>query len=40
MKAYLEIVELKKDIITTSGVEEECCDMGCPTDSDQMAGDY
>ena len=39
MKAYLEIVELKNDIITTS-VEEECCDMDCPTDIDQMAGNY
>lgn len=37
MKAYLEIVELKNDIITTSG-EEECCDYGCPTDGDQMEG--
>ena len=38
MKAYLEIVELKNDIITTS--QEECCDMGCPTDGDQMLGNY
>lgn len=37
MKAYLEIVELKNDVITTS---EECCDMGCPTDGDQMQGNY
>lgn len=36
MKAYLEVVELKKDIITTSG--DECCDYGCPTDGDQMEG--
>ena len=34
MKAFLEIVELKDDVITTS----ECCDYGCPTDSDEMAG--
>lgn len=40
MKAYLEIVELKNDIIATSPVEEECCDMNCPTDSDQMQGNY
>jgi hypothetical protein len=39
MKAYLEIVELKNDIITAS-VEEECCEWGCPTDGDQMAGNY
>lgn len=38
MKAYLEIVELKNDVITTSVVEEECCDYGCPTDGDQMEG--
>ena len=38
MKAYLEIVDLKvNDVITTSG---ECCDMDCPTDIDQMAGNY
>lgn len=42
MRAYLEIVELKKDIITTSGdpVEEECCDFGCPTDLAEINGDY
>lgn len=38
MKAYLEIVELKNDIITTS--DEECCDWGCGTDLDQAAGKY
>ena len=38
MKAYLEIVELKNDVITAS---VECtCDMGCPTDGDQMQGYY
>lgn len=41
MKAYLEIVELKNDIITTStGEEEECCEWGCDTDLDQIAGNY
>ena len=39
MKAYLEIVALKNDVITTSE-PAECCDMGCPTDFDQMAGKY
>ena len=39
MKAYLEIVELKNDIITTSQ-DEECCDFGCGTDLDQAAGNY
>lgn len=38
MKAYLEIVELKNDVITTS--TEECCDMGCGTDIDQIEGNY
>lgn len=38
MKAYLEIVELKNDVITTS--DEECCDFGCPSDLDQNAGIY
>lgn len=37
MKAYLEIVELKNDIITTS---EECCDYQCPTDEAQLNGWY
>ena len=37
MKAYLEIVELKNDVITTS---QECCDWGCPGDMDQMQGLY
>lgn len=37
MKAYLEIVELKNDIITTSGCPDDCpCDFGCPTDLDQL----
>lgn len=36
MKAYLEIVELKNDVITTSG--DDCgCDFGCPTDFLQLA---
>ena len=39
MKAYLEIVELKNDIITAS-TDEECCEWGCPSDIDQMAGNY
>ena len=39
MKAYLEIVELKNDVITTS-TEEECCEWGCPNDMDQAAGNY
>ena len=38
MKAYLEIVELKNDVITTS--DEECCEWGCPCDFDQMNGNY
>ncbi len=38
MKAYLEIVELKNDVVTVSG--EECCDFQCPSDLDQMAGRY
>ena len=38
MKAYLEIVELKNDVITTS--TEECCDYGCPTDGDELAGNW
>ena len=37
MKAYLEIIELKNDIITTS---QECCDFGCGDDLDQLAGNY
>lgn len=38
MKAYLEIVELKNDIVTASACTEDCpCDFGCPTDFDQMA---
>ena len=40
MKAYLEIVELKNDIITTSVEEEECCEWGCGTDIDQNNGNY
>lgn len=36
MKAYLEIVELKEDVITTS----ECCEWGCTEDLDQIAGNY
>lgn len=39
MKAYLEIVELKNDVITASA-EEECCDYGCPNDIDQNAGNW
>jgi len=38
MKAYLEIVELKDDVITTS--DEECCEWGCGTDLDQAQGNY
>ena len=38
MKAYLEIVELKNDVITTSTEEEECCEWGCGTDLDQAQG--
>lgn len=38
MKAYLEIVELKNDIVTTSS--DECCDYGCPTDILQMDGQW
>ena len=37
MKAFLEIIELKSDVITTS---DECCDFDCPKDGDQMAGKY
>ena len=44
MKAYLEIVELKDEIVTVStggtAQQGECCDMGCPSDGDQMAGIY
>ena len=52
MKAFLEIVELKSDIITTSGdvvdpgvtpdpgEPEECCEWGCDGDFDQIAGNY
>ena len=36
MKAYIEIVELKNDIITTS----ECCEWGCGNDLDQLQGNY
>lgn len=39
MKAYLEIVEYLDEIVTASN-EEACCDMDCPTDVDQMAGNY
>lgn len=42
MKAYLEVITLKNDIITTSGpVDDGCnnCDMGCPSDGVQMGGD-
>ncbi len=38
MKAYLEIVELKNDVITAS--TEECCEWGCGDDLDQVAGNY
>ena len=38
MKAYVEIVELKNDIITASA--DECCDWGCGTNLDQAAGNY
>lgn len=37
MKAYLEIVELKNDVITTS---EECCEWGCNLDLDQLQGNF
>lgn len=37
MKAYLEIVELKDDVITTSN-EAVCCDWGCYTDLAQTSG--
>jgi hypothetical protein len=40
MKAYLEIVEYVDEIVTASTDPEECCDMDCPTDVDQMAGIY
>ena len=45
MRAFLEIVELKSDVITTSVVTpdpepDECCDYGCPTDTDEMAGNW
>lgn len=40
MKAYLEVVELKNDVITTSG-DDGCngCDIGCPDNMIQMGGD-
>ncbi len=39
MNMYLEIVELKADIITASGgCDDDCpCDFGCPNDFAQMA---
>lgn len=37
MKAFLEIIELKNDIVTASGSTCDC-DGGCPTDLDQLAG--
>ncbi len=37
MKAYLEIVELKNDVVTTSCTEDCPCDFGCGTDMDQLA---
>ena len=40
MKAYLEVVELKNDVITASGDPAECCDYGCGTDYDQINGNY
>ena len=40
MKAYLEIVELKDEIVTVSGDPEECCDYSCPTDAEEMAGNW
>ena len=36
MKAYLEIVELKNDIITASCGEDCPCDFGCGTDLTQV----
>ena len=45
MKAFLEVVELKDDIITASGntcAADACngCDYGCPGDFDQLDGNY
>lgn len=44
MRAFLEVVELKNDIITTSGgcsTDDGCngCDLGCLDDLQQMGGD-
>lgn len=38
MRAYLEIVNMKNDIVTTSGggtTPITCCDWGCFTDIEQ-----
>lgn len=42
MRAYIEIVENIDEIVTASvgGDEPECCDYGCPTDGDEMAGNW
>ena len=40
MKAYLEIVELKNDVVTVSTEEEECCEWGCDTNFDLLEGNY
>lgn len=36
MKAELELVMLKNDVVTASNDDECGCDFDCPTDADQM----
>lgn len=40
MKAYLEIVKLDVTDVVTASTGGECCDWGCGTDIDQIAGNY
>lgn len=41
MKALLEIIELKNDVVTESPTQQqECCNWGCYDDLDQKAGNY
>lgn len=46
MKAFVEVVELKYDVVTASQnggctTDDGCngCDLGCPNDTAQMGGD-
>lgn len=36
MKFELDVLKFNADVVVTS----ECCDMGCPTDLDQLQGNY